>query len=262
MYLCVTIIVLFCVTLGPVLVKTPGEWMDVHQPAWGVFELGPNYVWYQWKKQWYIWEDIVWLCPPLLHKGVWNSAIIFTCKDTAKSTEGKEGGRRKHQFGFSPWVSSRPFEGQGWLWMTVAWLAEMFYWRWLCWCLQIISSCYCWIHPASHQEIFLGVAMLMDPCNSEWKILLEAEYKHFDLLLCMWADLLICKIQYVIISFWIIKETWQTFALLGNVLSLNQVKPERKPGLWVFWFISSGFGSYLCFCYTEIKDDPGGTLLS
>lgn len=68
--------------------------------------------------------------------------------------------------------------------------------------------------------------MLLDPCNSEQKIPLVSESQGFILLSCMWADLLTCKIQYIIISFWVIKETWQIFTVLCNVFSLFRVKPE------------------------------------
>lgn len=166
------------------------------------------------------------------------------------------------RFGISPPISRRLFEGQVWPWTTAAWLAETFHWRCSCWCLQMIPSCACWFHPVNHQKISLGVTMLLDPCNSEQKIPLVTESQGFILLSCMWADLLTCKIQYIIISFWVIKETWQIFTVLCNVFSLFRVKPEWEPWLWVFWFISSFFRSYLCFCYTEEKEDPGGTLHS
>lgn len=59
--------------------------------------------------------------------------------------------------------------------------------------------------------------MLLHLSNFEQKILLVTESQHFVLVLCMWADLVTCKIQYIIISFWVTKETWQTLGVLCNV---------------------------------------------
>lgn len=62
--------------------------------------------------------------------------------------------------------------------------------------------------------------MLLHLSNFEQKVLLVTESQHFGLVLYMWADLVTCKIQYVVISFWVTEETWQTFGVLCNVFFL------------------------------------------